>query len=99
MSSYPGNYAVKIQTGTVDIVPDYEHGRDLPVIARLPVRMGESDLVKIRAYQMAAAPGMVDALINLIAVIEKSNHPIACSDEYRSARHALIASRVPEKRQ
>lgn len=97
--TYPGNHIVRITTGTVDIVTSGQAGLDLPVIARLPVRMGESDLVKIRAYQMAAAPGMVNALINLIAVIEKSNHAIACSDEYQDARHALIASRVPEKRQ
>ena len=95
--TYPGNHIVRITTGTVDIVPSGPDGMDLPVIARLPVRMGESNLVKRRAYLMAAAPGLAEALKNLIAAIEP-HHAIACSDEYQNARHALAASRVPEKR-
>lgn len=95
--TYPGNHLVKIQTGTVDIVPNSPAGVDLPVIARLPVRIGEADIVKRRAYLMAAAPGLALALKNLIAAIAH-HHDIACSDEYQDAVHALAASRVPERR-
>lgn len=95
--SYPGNYAVRIQTGTVDIVPDSDHGRDLPVIARLPVRLGESDLVKRRAFLMAAAPGLAATLESLLDHL--SGHPdIAYSQPYLNAQAALRASRVQEKR-
>ena len=96
--TYPGNHLVKISTGTVDIMPAGPPGMDLPVIARLPVRMGEADIVKRRAYLMAAAPGLAAALGKLIAAIEP-HHAFAFIDEILDARHALIASRVPEKRQ
>ena len=95
--TYPGNYAVRIQTGTVDIVPSGPTGIDLLVIARLPLRMGEADIVKRRAYLMAAAPGLAAALEKLIAAIEP-HHAFAFIDEILDARHALAASRVPEPR-
>lgn len=95
--TYPGNYIVRIQTGTVDIVPDSEQCRDLPVIARLPVRMGESDLVKRRAYWMAAAPGLAATLESLLDHLS-GNPDIAYSQPYLNAQAALRASRVPEKR-
>lgn len=95
--TYPGNHTVRIQTGTVDIMPASEPGRDLPVIARLPVRLGEAATVKRRAYLMAAAPGLAEALKNLIAAIEP-HQSFAYIDEILDARRALAASRVPETR-
>lgn len=92
--SYPGNYAVIIQTGTVDIVPDYEHGRDLPIIARLPVGRGTWECTKRHAYQMAAAPGMAATLQALLNSLQA--HPsIAYSQEFLDAKAALYASYPP----
>ena len=93
---YPGNHTVRIQTGTVDIVPAGEHGHDLPVIARLPVRLGEAATVKRRAYLMAAAPGLASALEELLENL--ADNSIRCTQAFYNAQAALRASRVPESR-
>lgn len=97
MSHYPGNHTVRIQTGTVDIVPSGEPGRDLPVIARLPVRLGEAATVKRRAYLMAAAPGLAATLESLLDHLAGDPN-LAYSQPYLDAKAALRASRVPETR-
>lgn len=94
MSSYPGNHTVQIQTGTVDIIPST--GTDRPVIARLPVRMGEADLVKRRAYLMAASPGLAAALKNLVDLIQEPN--LKYAPQYLDALEALKACALPETR-
>lgn len=92
--SYPGNHLVKIQTGTVDIVPSGPAGVDLPVIARLPVRLGEADRVKRHAYLFAAAPGLASSLEILLDSLG-GNPDIAYSQPFLNAQAALRASRVP----
>ena len=96
MSDYPGNHIVRITTGTVDIMPSGPAGIDLPVIARLPVRIGEADIVKRRAYLMAAAPGLAEALKNLVDLIQEPN--LTHSREYRDALAALKDCNLPEAR-
>ena len=95
--TYPVNHIVRISTGTVDIVPAGPPGMDLPVIARLPVRMGESNLVKRRAYLMAAAPGMAAALEKLLNHVSCMPTVSKCPC-YLEAKAALTASRTPEER-
>ena len=94
--TYPGNHIVRITTGTVDIMPSGPTGVDLPVIARLPVRIGEADIVKRRAYLMAAAPGLAEALKNLVDMIQEPN--LKYSQAYLDALDALNACKLPEPR-
>lgn len=94
--TYPGNHIVRITTGTVDIVPSGPAGVDLPVIARLPVRIGEADIVKRRAFLMAAAPGLAEALKNLVDHIQEPN--LKYSQAYLDALDALKACKLPEPR-
>ena len=95
--TYPGNHTVRIQTGTVDIMPASEPGRDLPVIARLPVRLGEAATVKRRAYLMAAAPGLAASLEKLLNHVSCMPTVSKCPC-YLEAKAALTASRIPEER-
>lgn len=95
--SYPGNHIVRITTGTVDIVPMGPDGMDLPVIARLPVRLGEAAIVKRRAYLMAAAPCMAAALEKLLNHVSCMPTVSKCPC-YLEAKAALTASRIPEER-
>lgn len=97
MSSYPGNYTVRIQTGTVDIMPSSPAGQDLPVIARLPVRIGEAQIVKRSAYLMAAAPGLASSLESLLDMLSRFPE-IVYRQEVLDAQAALRSSRVPEPR-
>lgn len=97
MSQYPGNHAVRISTGTVDLVDWAGSGKEMPVIARLPVRMGEAASVKRRAYLFAAAPGLAATLESLLDHLA-GNPDMAYSQAYLNAQAALRASRVPETR-
>lgn len=94
MSHYLGNYAVRISTGTVDVVGWSGSGKELPVIARLPVRLGEADRVKRHAYLFAAAPGLASSLEILLDSLG-GNPDIAYSQPFLNAQAALRASRVP----
>jgi len=84
----------KFSTGTVDIVPQGSDGS--LVLARLPVRLGAGDATKRRAYLMAAAPVLADALIALVGSLREPDQLL--SYEYRKALEALRLARIPEER-